>query len=113
LTNGQAATTVLACCRAQRPSGRTGDARLRIVNRNAPNAQSRNLKKQAKLYLRWHRDGYYPVAARIRAVLPSYRHLNDREVLAHSFRLSDAHELIARKAGLRTYKPKPCLSQYF
>jgi hypothetical protein len=26
-----------------------------------------NLKKQAKLYLRWHRDRYYPVAARIRA----------------------------------------------
>jgi hypothetical protein len=48
-----------------------------------------NLKKQAKLYLRWHRDRYYPVAARIRAVLPSYRHLSDREVLAHSFRLSD------------------------
>jgi catechol 2,3-dioxygenase-like lactoylglutathione lyase family enzyme len=63
-----------------------------------------NLKKQAKLYLRWHRDRYYPVAARIRAVLPSYRHLSDREVLAHSFRLSDAQELIARKAGFESWE---------
>lgn len=29
-----------------------------------------HLRKQAKLYLRWHREHYYPVAARIRAVLP-------------------------------------------
>jgi catechol 2,3-dioxygenase-like lactoylglutathione lyase family enzyme len=63
-----------------------------------------NLKKQAKLYLRWHRDRYYPVAARIRAVLPSYRHLSDREVLAHSFRLSDAQELITRKAGFESWE---------
>ncbi len=63
-----------------------------------------NLKKQAKLYLRWHRDRYYPVAARIRIVLPSYRHLSDREVLAHSFQLSDAQELIARKAGFESWE---------
>jgi len=36
-----------------------------------------NLKKQAKLILRWHRDRYYPVAAQIRAVLPRYRQLSD------------------------------------
>ncbi|MEA2258933.1 MAG: hypothetical protein QOJ51_1758, partial [Acidobacteriaceae bacterium] len=36
-----------------------------------------NLKKQAKLYLRWHRDRYYPVAAQIRAVLPRFHHLTD------------------------------------
>jgi catechol 2,3-dioxygenase-like lactoylglutathione lyase family enzyme len=63
-----------------------------------------NLKKQAKLYLRWHRDRHYPVAARIRAVLPSFRHLSDREILAHSFRLSDAQELIARKAGFDSWQ---------
>jgi catechol 2,3-dioxygenase-like lactoylglutathione lyase family enzyme len=63
-----------------------------------------NLKKQAKLYLRWHRDRYYPVAARIRAVLPRYRHLLDRDVLAHSFKLSDAQELIARKAGFESWE---------
>src|SRR5271168_3003792 len=61
-----------------------------------------NLKKQAKLYLRWHRERYYPVAAPIRTVLPRYRHLLDREVLAHSFKLSDAQELIARKAGFES-----------
>jgi catechol 2,3-dioxygenase-like lactoylglutathione lyase family enzyme len=72
------------------------------VVRPMPNLE--NLKKQAKLYLRWHRDRYYPVAARIRAVLPSYRHLSDREVLAHSFRLSDAQELIARKAGFESWE---------
>ena len=58
-----------------------------------------NLKKQAKLYVRWHRDHHYPVAARIRVVLPSFRHLSDREVLAHGFKFSDAQELIARKGG--------------
>jgi catechol 2,3-dioxygenase-like lactoylglutathione lyase family enzyme len=56
-----------------------------------------NLKKQAKQYLHWHRSGYYPVAARIRAVLPRYRDLTDRQVLTASFKLSDAQELIARK----------------
>jgi catechol 2,3-dioxygenase-like lactoylglutathione lyase family enzyme len=63
-----------------------------------------NLKKQAKLYLRWHRDRHYPVAARIRAVLPSFRQLSDREVLEHSFKLSDAQELIARKAGFDSWE---------
>jgi catechol 2,3-dioxygenase-like lactoylglutathione lyase family enzyme len=63
-----------------------------------------NLKKQAKLYLRWHRDGYYPVAAQIRAVLPRFRHLSDQAVLAHTFKLSDAQELIARKAGFENWE---------
>lgn len=44
-----------------------------------------NLKKQAKLILRWHRDRHYPVAAQIRTVLPRYRELSDSEVLAASF----------------------------
>ncbi len=63
-----------------------------------------NLKKQAKLYLRWHRDRYYPVAAQIRAVLPRFRHLSDQAVLAHTFKLSDAQELIARKAGFENWE---------
>jgi hypothetical protein len=29
-----------------------------------------NLKKQAKLILRWHRERHYPVAGLIRMVLP-------------------------------------------
>ena len=63
-----------------------------------------NLKKQAKLYLRWHRDQHYPVAAQIRAVLPRFNHLSDREVLAHSFRLSDAQEFVARKIGFESWE---------
>lgn len=63
-----------------------------------------NLKKQAKLYLRWHRDRYYPVAAQIRAVLPRFHHLTDQAVLAHSFKLSDAQELIAKKAGYESWE---------
>ena len=70
--------------------------------RPMPNLE--NLKKQAKLYLRWHRDQHYPVAARIRALLPRFGHLSDREVLAHSFRLSDAQELVARKTGFESWE---------
>lgn len=62
-----------------------------------------NLKKQAKLVLRWHRQGYYPVAARIRSVLPRFRHLTDAEVLAYGFKLSDAQELIARQSGFESW----------
>jgi uncharacterized glyoxalase superfamily protein PhnB len=63
-----------------------------------------NLRKQAKLYLRWHRDRYYPVAAQIRAVLPRFRDLTDRQILAQSFKLSDAQELVARQAGFVTWQ---------
>ncbi len=58
-----------------------------------------NLKKQAKLVLRWHRTGYHPVAAQIRAVLPRFHGLTDAEILALPFRLVDAQELVARQAG--------------
>jgi catechol 2,3-dioxygenase-like lactoylglutathione lyase family enzyme len=70
--------------------------------RPMPNLE--NLKKQAKLYLRWHRDQHYPVAARIRAMLPRFHDLSDREVLAHSFKLSDAQELVARKTGFESWE---------
>ena len=70
--------------------------------RPMPNLE--NLKKQAKLYLRWHRDQHYPVAARIRAVLPRFHDLTDHEVLAHSFKLSDAQELVARKTGFESWE---------
>jgi catechol 2,3-dioxygenase-like lactoylglutathione lyase family enzyme len=58
-----------------------------------------NLRKQAKQYLRWHRERYYPVAAEIRARLPRFRHLDDREVLDAAFKLSDAQELVACQLG--------------
>jgi catechol 2,3-dioxygenase-like lactoylglutathione lyase family enzyme len=63
-----------------------------------------NLRKQAKLVLRWHRDRYYPVAAQIRAVLPRYRQMTDPEVLAHSSKLSDAQELVARQHGFESWQ---------
>src|SRR5882757_9859060 len=94
----------IQCCRAQRtfaPDGRCPPTYPSLM-RPMPNLE--NLKKQAKLYLRWHRDRYYPVAAQIRAVLPRFRHLSDQAVLAHTFKLSDAQELIARKAGFENWE---------
>jgi catechol 2,3-dioxygenase-like lactoylglutathione lyase family enzyme len=63
-----------------------------------------NLKKQAKLILRWHRERHYPVAAQIRADLPRFRHLSDPEVLAASFKLSDAQEMVARQNGFESWQ---------
>jgi catechol 2,3-dioxygenase-like lactoylglutathione lyase family enzyme len=37
-------------------------------------------------------------------VLPRFHDLNDREVLGHSFKLSDAQELIAKKAGFESWE---------
>jgi uncharacterized glyoxalase superfamily protein PhnB len=58
-----------------------------------------NLRKQAKQFLRWHRDRYYPVAAQIRAALPRFRHLSDEQILDANFKLADAQELVARQMG--------------
>jgi uncharacterized glyoxalase superfamily protein PhnB len=63
-----------------------------------------NLRKQAKRYLRWHRDGYYPVAAHIRAVLPRFATFSDREILRQPFRLGDAQELVARQSGFESWR---------
>lgn len=63
-----------------------------------------NLKKQAKQYLRWHHDRYYPVAAKIRAGLPGFRHLSDEQVLDASFKLADAQELVARQMGFEGWQ---------
>ena len=63
-----------------------------------------NLKKQAKQYLRWHRERYHPVAAEIRAALPRFRHLDDHQVLDASFKLSDAQELVARRLGFEGWQ---------
>jgi uncharacterized glyoxalase superfamily protein PhnB len=63
-----------------------------------------NLRKQAKLVLRWHRDRYHPVAAQIRSGLPRYSQMTDSEILAQSFRLSDAQELVARQHGFESWR---------
>src|SRR5689334_3352918 len=82
-----------------------GTARLRDVPWSAlAMANIEHLRKQAKLFVRWHRQQYYPVAARIRAVLPRYSRLTDREILRQRFRLSDAQELIARMVGFESWE---------
>jgi hypothetical protein len=63
-----------------------------------------NLRKQAKLVLRWHRDRYYPVAAQIRSGLPRFSQMTDSEVLSQSFKLSDAQELVARQHGFESWQ---------
>ena len=65
----------------------------------APMPNLEYLKKQAKQYLRWHRDRYYPVAAIVREYLPRFRLMSDLEILTSDFRLADAQELVARKEG--------------
>ena len=57
-----------------------------------------NLKKQAKLLVRWHREGNYSIGGRIRS-LPRYRNITDEEALALKFPLSEAQEIIALDAG--------------
>ena len=89
--------------------GRRGNAHLRIdrlsnVNRSAPMPNLENLRKQAKLVLRWHRDRYHPVAAQIRSGLPRYSQMTDAEILAQSFKLSDAQELVARQHGFESWQ---------
>ena len=63
-----------------------------------------NLKKQAKQIVRWHREGYHPVAQRIRAGLPRFREADDATILSKHFALSDAHELIARELGFESWQ---------
>ena len=63
-----------------------------------------NLKKQAKQIVRWHREGYHPVAQRIRAGLPRFRDVDDAAILSTRFALSDAHELIARELGFESWQ---------
>ena len=89
--------------------GRRCNAHLRIdrlsnVNRSAPMPNLENLRKQAKLILRWHRDRYYPVAAQIRSGLARYSRMTDPEILAQSFKLSDAQELVARQHGFESWQ---------
>lgn len=59
-------------------------------------------RKQAKLLLRWHREGDYSIGGRVRQ-LERYRALTDREVLALKFTLSLAQEIVAIEAGHRNW----------
>ena len=73
-----------------------------IVEAYMPNLE--NLKKQAKLILRWHRERHYPVAAQIRAHLPRFLNMPDSEILAASFQLGDAQEIVARQHGFASWQ---------
>jgi catechol 2,3-dioxygenase-like lactoylglutathione lyase family enzyme len=73
-----------------------------IVEAYMPNLE--NLKKQAKLILRWHRERHYPVAAQIREHLPRFLNMPDSEILAAGFKLSDAQEMVARQQGFNSWR---------
>jgi hypothetical protein len=74
----------------------------RIVEAYMPNLE--NLNKQAKLKLRWHRERHYPVAAKIRWLMPRFLNMLDSEILAASFKLSDAQEMVARQHGFDSWQ---------
>ena len=63
-----------------------------------------NVKKQAKLVLRWHRERHHPVAAQIREHLPRFANMPDAEILRASFKLSDAQEVVARQQGFDSWQ---------
>lgn len=67
-------------------------------------ARSREPQKQAKLILRWHRERHYPVAAQIRGLMPRFLNMPDSEILAASFKLSDAQEMVARQHGFDSWQ---------
>lgn len=59
-------------------------------------------RKQAKLLLRWHREGDYSIGGRVRQ-LECYRSLTDHEVLGLRFTLAIAQEIVAVEAGHQTW----------
>ncbi len=50
------------------------------------------------------RSRYHPVATQIRAALPRFKDLTDRQILDAPFKLVDAQELVARQAGFDTWQ---------
>ncbi len=62
-----------------------------------------NLKKQAKRYVRWHREGRVTVCAILRASLPRFSSLADSEILTQPFRLAEAQNVVARHAGFSSW----------
>ena len=55
-------------------------------------------RKQAKLLMRWHREGNYSIGEKLR-VLPRFAALTDREALDMAFPLALAQEVVAVEAG--------------
>ena len=52
-----------------------------------------NLKKQAKLLVRWHREGNYSVGGRIRQ-LPRYQSVTDLQAVRLKFSLGEAQDRV-------------------
>lgn len=59
-------------------------------------------RKQAKLFLRWHREGDYSIGERVRR-LERYRSFTDQQVLALKFPLALAQEIVAVEAGYQRW----------
>ena len=66
-------------------------------------ASIENLRKQAKQFVRWHRQRHFPVAAIIRSHVPRFASSSDIEILESSFALTEAQELVARRAGFESW----------
>jgi catechol 2,3-dioxygenase-like lactoylglutathione lyase family enzyme len=62
-----------------------------------------NVRKQARQLVRWHHEHNYALAPRIRAALPRYYGLSDKQIFAQRFVLADAQLLLAREAGFETW----------
>ena len=60
-------------------------------------------RKQAKQFVRWHRDREWTVAQIIREHRPRFAAMSDRQILDAPFKLADAQEIVARRAGFATW----------
>ncbi|MEO6216261.1 MAG: glyoxalase superfamily protein [Sphingomonas sp.] len=59
-------------------------------------------RKQAKLLVRWHREGNYSVGGKLR-LLERYRDRTDREILDSPLPLTLAQEVVAVEAGFASW----------
>jgi hypothetical protein len=73
-----------------------------IVEAYMPNLE--NLKKQASSYCGGTSERRYPVGTQIRGHLPRFLNMPDSEILAASFKLSDAQEMVARQQGFDSWQ---------
>jgi catechol 2,3-dioxygenase-like lactoylglutathione lyase family enzyme len=60
-------------------------------------------RKQAKQLVRWHREREWTVAQIIREHGPRFAKRSDRQILEAPFKLADAQEVVARKAGFASW----------
>jgi catechol 2,3-dioxygenase-like lactoylglutathione lyase family enzyme len=72
------------------------------LSRTPPMTDLDTYRKQAKLLVRWRREGNASLGGRVRQ-LPRYRSLSDRDVLAMEFPLALAQEIIAVEAGYASW----------